>query len=255
REVRVIEADLWLANRMRALMELYRTMTHDLKAPLNATMINLDLLRRSLDRKIRSGEEDAEARTERFRYLDLVQSELARLSRSLQKFIAHAGQATASRSEFDLRRLVREVVQLMQPYARQQQIELRLEITDSGIPSFGYRDRLHQALINVVMNGIEAMPDGGVIDIDLHHTGERAVLTIHDHGVGMEREQLEKAYHLHVTSKQGGSGIGLFITRAIIVEHGGEITLASTPHVGTTVMIQLPIAGHGDGLGEADQDG
>src|SRR6185295_17410431 len=105
----------------------------------------------------------------------------------------------------------------------------------------GRRDRLKQALLNVAVNALEAMPDGGALAIVLRREGERAHITVRDDGPGMPPEIVDRIYDMHFTTKSGGTGIGLYVARAVVEAHRGEIRVATGPDEGTSIHIVLPV--------------
>jgi two-component system sensor histidine kinase HydH len=102
------------------------------------------------------------------------------------------------------------------------------------------RDALNQALINLGINALEAMPEGGRLDLALNHLDSRAVITIRDSGPGIPPEHRDKIFTMHFTTKASGSGIGLYVARSVIESNGGELHLHSELGQGTRFEIDLP---------------
>jgi len=105
----------------------------------------------------------------------------------------------------------------------------------------GHRDRLKQAFLNITTNALDAMPDGGRLNLVLATQDRHATLAIRDTGPGMSAEVVRKIYNMHFTTKAGGTGIGLYVARSIIEAHGGDIQVDSEPGHGTCFQVQLPL--------------
>ena len=236
-----LQDDLLLASQMRRLNANYRHAAHDLRAPLNAIALNLELIQHSL-----SGEViDSESRGKALQRVEILRREIARLSRMLQGLLAQSEQPRHTPRLLTLGRVLRESVELVSPEAERLGIRMALHLPDEPVAVVAPRDVLKQALLNLLMNALEAMPRGGPIDLELRREQDTALILIKDHGTGISRAHLERVFTLHFTTKPEGSGIGLFTTRAAIDSMGGSLTLQSREGAGTTASIQLPVAPDG----------
>jgi signal transduction histidine kinase len=144
--------------------------------------------------------------------------------------------------EFDLQTALVELVALLAPQARRQGIELRPAPGEAPLRLHGYPDRLRQALLNIAVNALEAMPRGGSLAIETRREGERADITVTDSGSGIPAEDIARIYDPDFSTKEGGSGIGLYVARALVELHGGEINVESAPGRGTRVRLRLPLS-------------
>jgi C4-dicarboxylate-specific signal transduction histidine kinase len=235
-----LEADVRLAGYLESLARVYRSAAHDLRAPLSAIMINLDLLRESMTG---ADGEDAEAvRQRQDRYVTVLRDELTRLNTSLSQILTQTSPPSDRQERFDLRAPLQEIARLLGPQARRQNVELALQLPDRELPLQGYRDRLKQALLNIAINALEAMAKGGSLSIDVAADDLRARIAIADSGPGIPREVLGRIYESDYTTKVSGSGIGLYVARALIELHGGTIETHSEEGRGTTVALDLPLA-------------
>ena len=239
RALDALQADLRLAVQMRHLHGIFRQATHDLRAPLHALTLNVDLLRGDFARAASEPEQAGRDAQER---LDLVGREIARLSRMLQDLLTQSGPPRDRPRVFGLRRLLSEVVVLTRPEATRLGVTTRLQMPSERVAVLGARDHLKQALVNLVINALEAMPDGGELDLELAKADGRAVVHVRDSGQGMPPDVLARAFRMHYTTKPGGSGIGLFTARAAVDSLGGTLALQSQEGVGTLVIIGLPLA-------------
>jgi signal transduction histidine kinase len=234
-----LEQELALAIQMRGLTHFYMQVVHDLKAPLNAMVINLELLRDT----IRGGEAAADpVYTRQKRYIDVLGEEVYRLNRSLTSLLAQTPRLAEAPKRFDLRDLMQEIVLLLEPQARSQQVAVEADLGTEALPLISRRDRLKQALLNVAVNALEAMPQTGVLGIRVTKEAGHAHVAISDSGPGIPPEILDRIYQMHFTTKTGGTGIGLYVARSVVEAHKGEIRVATDPTDGTTVHIRLPLA-------------
>lgn len=232
----ILETDLLLASRMRSLVHVYRVLAHDLKAPLNAMQLTLELL---ADASGYDGLPDGPAR--RQRHVEVLREELARLNRILQTMLDQKEPMDAVAHLFDLREVIREIVVLLAPQARAQRVELGIHVPEAAICVRGYRDRLKQALLNIAINALEAMPGGGRLEMRVQLGDTDVTVTVSDTGSGIPDELLEEIDQIYFTTKSSGSGIGLYVARLVVESHGGEIAVESEPGRGATFTVRLPL--------------
>ena len=235
-----LETDLLLASQLRALSRVYRAVTHDLKAPLNAMVLNLERLQTAL----RRGEGAAEAEKTQG-YVDVLREELERLDRLLLALLADTTPAGSGREEFDVRATLREIERLLLPQARLQHVALEAQLPGMAVRIAGQRDRLKQAILNVAINALEAMSDGGALEMILETLPEQAEVRIIDTGSGIPDEVQRRIFDMHYTTKTTGTGIGLYLARSIVEAHGGEITVENRPGRGSEFRLRLPALGQG----------
>jgi signal transduction histidine kinase len=232
-----LETDVRLASQLDGLARTYRTAAHEIKSPLSALMINLDLLRETLDADEAS---DGAVRGRRESYVSVIRQELTRLNRSLAEMLTQTIPAPDSQARFDLRALLADLGTLLAPQARRQAVELSIDLPPDAVPMVGYRDRLKQAFLNIAVNALEAMPKGGRMRIEMERREDCVRVTVRDTGAGIPAELLARIYESDFTTKGGGSGIGLYVARAVVELHGGSIEAHSTGGRGTDVQVDLP---------------
>jgi signal transduction histidine kinase len=234
RALEAVENDARLQRQLEGLGRVYRTLAHELRAPLGAVMLNLDLLQESLG--------GSEQRNDRARRLvGVLRRELDRLNRSLCGILTGTV-PEASPERFDLAGSLRDLVALLAPQARRQSVELEVRLPDDPLPVHGYPDRLRQAFLNVAVNALEAMPHGGRLLLEARREGTWARVAVRDSGRGIPVAALPRVYDPEFTTKDGGSGIGLYVARAAVELHGGEIGVYSPPGQGTAVHVAVPLA-------------
>jgi signal transduction histidine kinase len=231
------ETDLRLATQMRGLARVYGALAHELKAPLAAMAINLELLKDSLS----VADDDAPGIAERRqRYAAVLRDELTRLNRSLVAVLNRSATLNEARERFDLRELVHDIEALLAPQAKHQQVVLTVEVPVMAVHLDGYRDRLKQALLNIATNALEAMPGGGRLGLSVTADDGDAVVTVRDSGPGIPPDILNKIYGMYFTTKNGGTGIGLYVARSVVEAHAGKIRVDSRPPDGTCFQVRLP---------------
>jgi signal transduction histidine kinase len=238
RAVDILEMDLLLASQMRSVPHLYRILAHELKAPLNAMQLTLELLSDP-----QSGPVDPVRETKRQRYLSVLRDEMRRLDRTLQTMLGENEPIGSAARTFDFRNVLREVAALLTPQARRQRVALEARLPEQPVEMTGMRDRLKQAFLNIAINALEAMPAGGRLNFGLAREGDDVVVRCQDTGPGIAPELIDEIYQLYYTTKKSGGGIGLYVARLVAESHGGEIRLESRPGQGTTVVLRVPARG------------
>jgi signal transduction histidine kinase len=220
--------------------ELYTTMAHELKAPLQALLLNLELLEGTLHSRQREDEDKLRERQQR--YLRVVREEIARLDRDLHLLLSETvADHQPAGASFDLRTLVENVAALILPQARRLGIEVGVEAPDSAITLVGERDRLKEALLAVAMNALEAMSRGGRLDFRLETLGDSVRTLVRDTGPGVSPAIVHDLAQMRFSTKEGGTGIGLAAARSAIESLGGTLHVDSTPGQGTCVAFCLPL--------------
>ena len=235
RALEAVENDNRLLRQLEGLRRTYRTLAHELRAPLGAVMLNLELLQEDVSRA--NGRWNDRER----RCMGVLRSELQRLHRSLHGIFTQTVPETSPES-FDIAGSVSDLGALLAPQARRQSVELLVRVQDAPLPVCGYPDRMRQAFLNVAVNALEAMPRGGRLTLEARRDGAQARVAVRDTGPGIPKAALKHLYDSDFTTKDGGSGIGLHVARAVVELHGGEIEVESEPGHGTDVHVVVPLA-------------
>jgi signal transduction histidine kinase len=240
RTVDMLETDLVLASQMRSLAHVYRVLAHDLRAPLNSMQLAVDLLDDA------SGDPDpartsAASQERRRRHLAILREELARLDRIVRTMLEQKEPIGSASSAFDLREVIQEIGRLLLPQARRQHVEMKFDLPGRAVTVTGYRDRLKQALLNLAIRALEAMPDGGRLMMGAGVEGTAAVATVEDSGPGVPAALLDEIYQIHYTTRKSASGIGLYMARLVVESHGGEIVEEGRPGEGARFRLTLPL--------------
>ena len=237
------ELDLRLASRMRSIGSLYRALAHDLKAPLNALTLNLELLRSSLEEA--GPDLERELHEKQTGTVRTLASELARLNRALDSLLAHTVPEARPDGPVELKTLIRELTPLVRPQANAQGVRLEMSFPNEPAVVWGARDGLTQAFLSLAVNALDAMPTGGRLGVRIRRE-ERAragiLVEIEDEGRGLPPDR-SRLFKLHFTTKEGGTGLGLAVARAVIEAHGGSLELADNEGPGATARVRLPRSG------------
>jgi len=139
--------------------------------------------------------------------------------------------------------VIREIVALFSPVMQEKRIECRLRL-DPRLPDFLFDpDQVRQVLLNLIKNAVEAMPTGGFLSLRTFQADDQGLVEIADTGEGIEPENLAQLFRPFYTTKKKGTGLGLAVAYKIVHDHNGDITVNSEPGRGTTITVQLPLAG------------
>jgi PAS domain S-box-containing protein len=230
--VRRIENEIELSRRLAAIGRLTSGVAHEVKNPINAIVIHLEILRERILQL------DPETR----RHMDIINSEIHRLDRVVQTLVDFSRPVELKLKELDLRTLASDVISLAAPEARSHQVEVVKELGQQPLPVRVDADLIKQALLNVVLNGVQAMPDGGTLTLRAYASSQAVVLEVHDTGAGISPEIRDKIFNLYFTTKKSGSGIGLALTYRAMQLHNGALDLDSASGQGTTFRFMLPLA-------------
>lgn len=229
---RQISRQLQTADRLSAISGITSGVAHEVKNPLNAIMMHLELARM----KLASGNSDLGPQ------MEIISREILRLDRVVKTFLDFTRPVELKLAEIPLDGFLNEIVELARPQAASAHIRLVLHSDTDGAVIRVDRDLVKQALLNILVNAIEAMPQGGDLTVDCSVREEEATIRIADTGPGIPPDLREKIFQLYFTTKKEGSGIGLAMTFRIVQLHDGAIDFTSEPGKGTTFVLRLPTA-------------
>jgi signal transduction histidine kinase len=230
--VRRIGDEIELSRRLSASGRLTRGVAHEVKNPINAIVLHLQLLRNKLAHQ----EPDTQ------RHMDIIDSEIRRLDRVVQTLVDFTRPRDLHLEEVDFRLLMEDVAQLAAPDAEQHGVTIERHMSEQPLPVKADVDLMKQAMLNVVINGVQAMPEGGVLSISARREGTAIVAEVHDQGAGIPQDVHDKVFELYFTTKKDGSGIGLAQTYQILQWHYGSVDFESGGGAGTTFRFHLPAA-------------
>ncbi len=252
-----IESELELSRRMSAIGRLTSGVGHEVKNPINAIVVHLELLKAKL------GESDGAAA----KHLEVIDAEIRRLDRVVQTLVDFSRPVELQLREQDLRPIIGDVLALAADELTMRRVTLISNLPDEPLIANVDADLLKQAALNVIQNGAQAMPEGGRLEVTLeedrnngetqpmlvrprqlasggaaHPAPASAVLRVADEGLGIAEEIRDKIFDLYFTTKIGGSGIGLAMTYRILQLHHGSIEVQSREGRGTEFRLRIPLA-------------
>jgi len=228
------------------LARLAGGLAHEIKNPLSTMAINLALLQEEWERAGNARNPDSPERTPReersLKRINTLQREVQRLEHILEEFLSYARGGQINRRARDLARIVRELLEFVEPEDHLAGIRHHVDLP-VGLPLVLVdEDQIKQAVLNLLVNARQAMPEGGELLVRMARVGNLVELTITDTGIGMTSDQLEHCFEEYWSDKKGGTGLGLSTARRIIQEHGGTISVVSEVGRGTAFSVYLPLA-------------
>jgi len=231
--VRAVQSLVTYSQKLAALGRLTSGVAHEVKNPLNAMRIHLELL------KARLGGTNPAARDN----LDVIAQEIQRLDRVVHGFLKFVRPEELNLAPVDVGALLAEVARLMTPEAARAGSRIALDVAPELPPVPGDVGLLQQACTNLVTNAIQAMPDGGAVTLGAGRGPDGAIeVRVSDEGVGIPAEDLDRIFRLYYTTKPQGSGIGLSMVYRIVQMHDGRIDVDSVVGRGTVMTMTLPVS-------------
>ena len=224
-----VESQLQVVSRLEAINRLTGGVAHEIKNPLNAIAARVALIESIV-------EGDAEAEKE----VRVVADEIHRLDRVVRTFLDFTQPLEVSREELDVGALAETVVEAVEPDARNRGISLQYSGQPNMVWARGDRDLLHQALLNIIVNAVEATPAGGEVRVAASVSDGACRLRISDTGPGIPEPVKKKIFQLYFTTKSGGSGIGLAVAYRSLQLHGGDIKVETKLGEGTSFELIIP---------------
>ena len=229
-EERLREQRLGRAEQMAAIGQVAAGVAHEIRNPLT-----------SIKGLVQVNLREADARGLPAEDLRVIEHEVRRMERTLQTFLDFARPPRPDRRRLDLSEVVDRVYTLVGGRARKQRVALRLLRPDEPVGLDGDQDQLQQLLLNLVLNALDAMPDGGAVEVDLRAPRDGHVeLFVRDTGPGIAAHVLPKVFETFVSSKETGIGLGLPVSRRIAEDHGGTLSAYNLPDGGACFALRLP---------------
>jgi signal transduction histidine kinase len=251
-----VQSSLRYSRKLVELGRLSAGVAHEVKNPLNAMMIHLELLRQQFQAVPAVAHGRATAlgistvvatappvdAAAALKHVDVIAGEIRRLDQVVQDFLKFSRPEDLTLQPVSLKPLLGEVLPIVRPEAARSGVTLEVQcpaqLAVNGDPA-----ALRQAFLNLALNACQAMPAGGTLQIRCEADGgNRVAVSFSDTGVGIKPEHLSRIFDLYFTTKSNGSGIGLSMVYRTIQMHDGEIEVQSTPGAGTTFKVLLPQA-------------
>ena len=233
--------ELEVSRRLAAIGRLTAGVGHEVKNPINAMVVHLELLRG----KLAPG--GAEAFPGAQRHVDILAGEMQRLDRVVQTLADFSRPMELHLREHDLRQVIGVVLELTAVEMEENGVQVEVEAPHDPIVVRADAELMQQAVLNLLLNGMQAMPEGGALRVKMWREHQLAVVEVIDEGIGIPAEVLPRIFELYFTTKAKGSGIGLAMTYRILQLHGGAMDVRSnadphSPERGSVFTFKLPIA-------------
>jgi signal transduction histidine kinase len=177
-------------------------------------------------------------------FVDEILRECLRCQRLVSDLLGFARSRPERKASVDLGELMEETLNLIRAKASSQGVSILLE--KGRASAYADREQLKQVALNLLLNALEAMPRGGVLALRVEERGASARFEVRDSGPGLPEGLREKVFDPFYTTKEGGTGLGLAVSRAIVEAHGGAIALDDAPGGGARATVELPVKGEAD---------
>jgi len=229
-EVKGLQAEVRRSERLAALGRLVAGMAHEIRNPLNS------ISGYSQHLKGKFGLDTSEGKA-----LDVIVREVDRLNRVITELLDFSRPREPELESLDLNEIVRSTHVLIARETSSQGVTIVEGLPDTQVMVMGHADTLKQLLLNLSLNALQAMPEGGVLSIQTGVSGTRPYLTVSDTGPGIPVDKQESIFEPFYTTRESGTGLGLAIVHRIVLDHGAEIRVESTPGSGATFVVRFPV--------------
>jgi two-component system, NtrC family, nitrogen regulation sensor histidine kinase NtrY len=225
------------AKRVAAWRELARRLAHELKNPLFPLQLTVENL-------VRARQQGPDQFDETFREsTSTLLAEIANLKAIVARFSEFSKMPQPQFIKCQINDMVHETLRFFEPQLTAPggpAIQARLDLDQSLPPIAADPELLHRVLSNLILNAMDAMPNGGTLTLRTRKSGDRTALEVSDTGMGLTPEECDHLFTPYYTTKKNGTGLGLAIVQSVISDHGGRISVRSNPGEGTTFTIELP---------------
>jgi len=237
-----LEQELEVGRRLAAIGRLTANVGHEVKNPINAMVVHLELLRGKL-----AGGGDRFDTQSAQRHVEILTDEMHRLDRVVETLADFSRPMELELREYDLRRVIEQVLDLAGAELREHGVRVEFDWPPLPVPVRVDAELMRQAFLNLLLNAMQAMPSGGLVRIAVRREPRISVVEIADNGAGIPEALLPRIFDLYFTTKPKGSGIGLAMTYRIVQLHGGEMEVRSdadpsSPERGTAFTLRIPIS-------------
>jgi len=220
------------AERLAAVGELAAGVAHELRNPLTSVKL-----------LIQTAAQRPRDRAWSDRQYQVVQEEITRMEKTIQGLLDFARPPQLHRLRHDLRDTLRRALNLMEGRARQERVTISADLPSRPVVVEGDPEQLHQVFINLLLNGIEAMTQGGSLSVAIQpgqNSNGTSRVVFRDTGPGIPESVMQRIFEPFITSKERGTGLGLAVSRRIVEKHGGSLTAANQPGGGAAFVVELP---------------
>jgi signal transduction histidine kinase len=237
---RELEQELEVSRRLAAIGRLTANVGHEVKNPINAMVVHLELLRG----KLAAGGFDGPSAQ---KHVEILSDEMRRLDRVVETLADFSRPMDLDLRDHDLRRVVEQTIELAEEELKEHGVAVESNAPPAPVPVRVDAELVRQALLNLILNAMQAMPDGGRVRLTVRRDQRLALVEIVDNGIGIPESLLPRIFDLYFTTKPRGSGIGLAMTYRILQLHGGSLEVRSnsdpaSPARGTTFTLLIPLS-------------
>lgn len=232
-ELRSAEQLLVRSEKLASVGRLAAGIAHEINNPLMPIRMNLEMMQEDIQENVPITERDIKET------LNSV-NRISRIVERLQEFTRGRGEDSLEMLPLNVSDIIESVLRLSSTFIRHGGIEITTKL-DENTKIYGNPDQLEQVFLNIILNAQAAMENGGELKIEMNTTSQTTIISISDTGSGIEPDMIEKIFEPFISSKEKGSGLGLFISHNIIHNHSGQIEVVSEVGKGTTFIITLPI--------------
>jgi len=237
----LMKEQMWRMEQFASLSTLASGLLHEIKNPLTALSIHVQLLEERLENDA-IDQQTAEL-------IGVLKTEVRRLNNTLSSFRDFAKLERLSLKAIDVQEVLQDVARLISPQARQQGVQLEFLRAGQALPRVELDPgKIEQAVLNLVLNALEAMPEGGELTLGTEVDGGNVRIVVRDSGQGIPREIQDHIFRPYFSTKGSGTGMGLALAEKLVRQHHGRLDFRTNP-AGTTFSITLPVQGRNGGAG------
>jgi signal transduction histidine kinase len=229
-----LQAERQLREALKVAGELGRSVAHEIRNPLNLILLSVE----QLPHLFQGGAADRK-RAEKL--MGTIKSEISRISGIIQNFLEYAHTQALARTSDSILDLLQSTATLVGPQAVKQRVDLKVEVEKNLGPVPHDPNQMRQALLNLIVNALQAMPRGGRLVLSAERQKSWVHIQVADQGVGISSENLEKIFEPDFSTKAGGNGIGLALVKRISEQHGGRVAVSSRVGQGSQFSIWIPV--------------
>ena len=219
-----------MADRLSALGQLSAGMAHEIRNPLGSIKGGIEIIEEGVD-------EDSK----KYEFIQIIKKEIHRLDRKISDFLKYARPPFPERRVCAINKIVNSVIRLVEKRAEQEDIFIDAKLAD-GLPELLIdSEQIRQALLNIVLNAIQSIREGGRIEIETGLDEDFLCISVSDNGSGIPEENIARLFDPFFTTKDDGTGLGLSITFQLIKSHNGEVEVEQNKSGGSRFIIKLPL--------------
>ncbi|MHC4661769.1 MAG: PAS domain S-box protein [Planctomycetota bacterium] len=236
-ERKFMERTLLRTEKLATVGQMAAHLAHEVRNPLNSVILNLDLIRDEFNDYEAEGKMNVREATS---LIDAIQKEIIGLTEVTNEYLEFTRTYEDKDESVSINRQINEIIHFYEKEISGRAIEVTASLEDNLPLVLCRRHKIKQALLNIIKNSIDAMPDGGLLDLKTRSDGHYVVVSIRDSGGGLQPGSEEKIFHPFHTTKQTGTGLGLSYAIQVVQHHHGNITFDNRPGEGVTFSVRLP---------------